>query len=231
SSSVITSSSSSTTVFSTTSIPTSETPSSTPSSSSSVSSSESSSSSTTTEAPSSSSSSSEIPSTTISSSSSTSSCVPTQTNAVVNPSFETGGLLPWVMTTTGRWNDLRVVGGRPHSGTYSFFGATDSETQATLTLTQTDVVVLAGTVVDCSGWVWASRNSGYTTTFTVSIDDQVCGTVTVVDTGYIRIGSQITVSGDTHTVSVQVVSTGADEASMILGIDDVSVVPISGPGV
>lgn len=43
-------------------------------------------------------------------------------------------------------------------------------------------------------------------------------------------GVPLTVSGDTHTLRIQVVSYGTDEAGTLFGIDGVDLTPISGPG-
>jgi hypothetical protein len=149
---------------------------------------------------------------------------------VSNPSFETGALPPWVESQTGKWSDIRIVGGRPHSGTFYFFGATDSETAATVTVSQTNIFVVDGTVVNCYMWVNAYRNPPYTTTFTLSLDGVECGGVTVVDTDYLQVGGQVQVSGNSHVVTVVISSSGSDEASSLFGVDDISVIPISGPG-
>jgi hypothetical protein len=156
--------------------------------------------------------------------------VPTQTNAVQNGGFESGSLAPFVEYVTGDWADRRIVGGRPHTGTFYYFGATDSPNQATITISQVDVKVLDGTVVDCFAYFNAYRNPGYTTTFQVFLDGNVCGTTTVIDTDYIRVGGQMTVQGDVHVVAVVMSSSGADEASMLVGVDDISLIPVSGPG-
>jgi hypothetical protein len=79
-------------------------------------------------------------------------------------------------------------------------------------------------------WLAADRNPGYTATFTILLDGVECGHTTVVNTGYTKIGMQLQVSGNSHQVKVVIASTGADEASAIFSVDDVSVTPVSGPG-
>jgi hypothetical protein len=156
--------------------------------------------------------------------------VPTQTNAVQNGGFESGNLAPFTVSLTGDWEDERVVGGRPHTGTFYYFGATRSVNPSSLTITQTGVQVLDGTVVDCFAYFNAYRNPGYTSIFQVFIGDVLCGSATVTSTDYLRVGGQVQVSGDVHVVTVVISSTGSDEAASVVGVDDISVVPISGPG-
>jgi hypothetical protein len=156
--------------------------------------------------------------------------VPTQTNAVQNGGFESFSFAPYADYATGIWDDRRIVGGRPHTGTFYYFGATSSPNQATITISQANVKVLEGTVVDCFAYFNTYRNPGYTTTFQVFLDGELCGSATVTSTDYIRVGGQMTVQRDVHVVAVVLSSSGSDEASSLVGVDDISLIPVSGPG-
>lgn len=82
--------------------------------------------------------------------------------------------------------------------------------------------------MDCSAWVQSERNAGFTTRFDVWIDELSCGTVSLGNAGWTRVGGQVRVGGNSHVVTVAVTSEGADASGMGVGIDDVRVVPVPG---
>ena len=62
------------------------------------------------------------------------------------------------------------------------------------------------------------------------MDGQSCGAVTLVSDGWTNVGSEVTVSGDAHILSIVIISSGSDDAGTTFGVDGVKVLPISGPG-
>jgi hypothetical protein len=70
-------------------------------------------------------------------------------------------------------------------------------------------------------------------TFVIRVDDVVCATMSAVDQeSWLKFtGNNIVVTGDTHTVKVTWTSNGVDEAGSVDEIDQISVLPVAGPGV
>ncbi|KAF2869044.1 hypothetical protein BDV95DRAFT_110539 [Massariosphaeria phaeospora] len=150
-------------------------------------------------------------------------------NALHNPSFNTGSLAPWISFVTGAWQQ-RQVRPLPNNPSQHYFSAhTSSVAFASLTLSQTDVSVPDGTLVDCSALVQAHRSGSgqgnFVTRFDVFIGDVSCGIGTVVNgaTGWFRVGGRVRVVGDTHVAVVVVTSDKAGEHGASIGVRDVQV--------
>jgi hypothetical protein len=126
--------------------------------------------------------------------------------------------------------------GGGHNSINSIFGATDNPGDVESVITQTGILIPSGTVVEGSAWVKSDRNT-YPNTFTcfrVYLDGTFCGEQQLPDfeSGWRLLGPGTTqLLGDTHTIRIEVFSNFADEASIIWGVDDVVVLPISGPAV
>lgn len=103
-----------------------------------------------------------------------------------------------------------------------------------MTLTQSGIKILAGTTVDCTANIQSFRRPGddYTTTFTLAVDGTTCGTVTLGYTGtYQAIGSNVVLSGNTHTVQVTFTSNNLPPQEYAGGLlDGVMLIPVAGPG-
>jgi hypothetical protein len=84
-----------------------------------------------------------------------------------------------------------------------------------------------------STYLLTIRNPGFMSTFVIRVDDVVCATMSAVDQeSWLKFtGNNIVVTGDTHTVTVTWTSNGVDEAGSVDEIDQISVLPVAGPGV
>lgn len=156
-------------------------------------------------------------------------------NAIINGGFGTGSLAPWTSNTDGVTVDAGVS-----SDTDSQDGDGFDETFVTLnqgsaglqTITQT-VAILDGTTVSCTAFGRDMRDVGpsFSSTFTISIDGTLCGSLTVSDTEtWTQFGGNLLLAGDTHTVVVSLISNDVDSLGAILQVDNVQVIPLSGPG-
>lgn len=111
-----------------------------------------------------------------------------------------------------------------HSGRnfyYAQSNATVAET--TLTLSQSDVSVQAGSTVDCSVWVSSNRpgNVG-STRVEVFLDQVTCGNPVYMGTnGWMKVGGSVVVSGEkTHTLSVVIANGETGPEGSQVWIDD-----------
>lgn len=147
------------------------------------------------------------------------------TNALQNPSFESG-LSPWLDMAFGSWAQRGIYtsaeGG--HEGRNFYFARSNATVaDATLTLSQTDVKLQAGSTVDCSIWVSSNRpgNVG-NTRVEVFVDERTCGTAQYMGTnGWLKVGGSVVVSGtETHTISVVITSGETGEEGGLVWIDD-----------
>ena len=161
----------------------------------------------------------------------------------MNGGFDSGVIAPWVGVNGG----FTTTGPGPYGVTTSpgFPGAEGSAyyfatylmccNPATYTLTQTNVMVPSGTTVKCTGYAMCSHGgeSPGTTTFTLTIDGQVCGSpLTLGDTdSYTQFGGNVLLIGDTHTVVVSWADSGNGDGNFVDYVDQFSILPISGPGV
>jgi hypothetical protein len=146
------------------------------------------------------------------------------TNALQNPSFESG-ITPWLAMAFGSWAQRGVYtsaeGG--HSGPNFYFAesnATVSETS--ITLSQSDFSIPSGTAVECSAWV-ASRRPGNvgSTRVEVFMDGTTCGSPVYMGTnGWQKVGGKVTVNGDSHTMSIVIVSDETGPEGGQVWVDD-----------
>ncbi len=118
------------------------------------------------------------------------------------------------------------------------FGSLHEYKQAvSVNLTQTNVSVPDGTTVNCTAYGSPGSRSPYTTTFTLTIDGQLCGNFTgnytegLFYTPWELFGGIVQVTGNTHTVVVTQSSNGLDETigAAYDFFTKIEVVPISGP--
>jgi hypothetical protein len=156
---------------------------------------------------------------------------------VKNPSFETGDIEPWVSTGASGWYILGLQENpsfrAAHAGTWQYFGSSYNSEAQEVSIIQTDIPIPSGTVVDCSMWVYSARLTDGKTTFSIMLDDQICGSVLNVteydSSEYAKIGGQVTVLGDTHRVTLKVSYSRSDGEGTRFGIDDVAVISVACP--
>jgi hypothetical protein len=146
------------------------------------------------------------------------------TNALQNPSFESG-LSPWLDIAFGSWLQRGVFtsaeGG--HTGPNFYFGQSNATvSRTTLTLSQSDISIPAGTTVDCSAWVASNRpgNVG-STRVEVFMDEITCGQAVYMGTnGWVKVGGNIKVDGDKHSMSIVIVSDATGPEGSKVWVDD-----------
>ncbi|KAH7394013.1 hypothetical protein DE146DRAFT_633937 [Phaeosphaeria sp. MPI-PUGE-AT-0046c] len=147
------------------------------------------------------------------------------TNALQNPSFESG-ISPWLDMAFGSWAQRGIYtsaeGG--HSGRNFYFAQSNATVaQTTLTLSQSEVSIQAGTTVDCSVWVSSNRpgNVG-STRVEVFLDEVTCGSAVYMGTnGWTKVGGSVVVgSGETHTMSVVIANGETGPEGSKVWIDD-----------
>jgi hypothetical protein len=153
------------------------------------------------------------------------------TNAVSNPSFETSLLAPWACSATGSWASRSVLHApfpNAHSGGYMFHGHSNSTNASTVTLSQPDLRIPNGRKVGCSAWVSADGGQGVqgTVAFDMFLDGVWCGGARVKAGDrreWKRIGSEVVVHGEVHTLSVVAMVDAMGELGAGTGaaIDDV----------
>jgi hypothetical protein len=111
-----------------------------------------------------------------------------------------------------------------HDGRNFFYGHSNATIgQATTTVSQSGLNIPAGTTVDCSAWIASSRpgNVG-ATRVEVFLDGVTCGGVGWFGSnGWEKVGGQVQVQGDSHTLAVVASSDGAGEDGWSVWIDDV----------
>jgi hypothetical protein len=131
-------------------------------------------------------------------------------NILQDASFETG-LSPWLDIGFGAWDQRGVMtsseGG--HHGQNFYYGQSKAVlSNTTFTLSQSALTITAGTTVNCSAWVASKRpgNVG-STSVELFIDEASCGGPVYYGTNpWQKIGGQVTVSQDSHTFSIVVIS-------------------------
>lgn len=151
-----------------------------------------------------------------------------------NAGFETGSLSPWSQYL-GSWTG-DVLPGSANTGNYRYYASQTATPGTILTLFMTDIFIPSGTNVRCNAFV-RTLKSGYVV-YAMYIDGVGCmgsgvfGPTTTYASA--RAGSNpspnaktITVSGSTHTFLIQVSS--SDVAGPIFDLDDVAIIPSSGP--
>jgi hypothetical protein len=113
-----------------------------------------------------------------------------------------------------------------HNGRNFYFAesnATVSDT--TMTLSQSELSIPSGTTVECSVWV-ASRRPGNvgSTRVEVFMDQVTCGSAAYLGTnGWQKVGGKVTVNGDSHTMSIVVLSDETGPEGGQIWVDDASV--------
>jgi hypothetical protein len=113
----------------------------------------------------------------------------------------------------------------------------DSVVPGSFTLTQTGISIKSRTTINCKVKVALTANTGYTASFALSVDGVACGETLRVTDDLLRrdaavtttIGAPLTVTGDTHTLSLVFNNAGSDEAGRAVVIDDFDLTPIAGP--
>jgi hypothetical protein len=154
-------------------------------------------------------------------------------NALVNPSFETPVLSPWMDMVTGSWSSRGIytssAGG--HSGS-NFYAATSNSSvvRATLTLSQSYIDLPTGSTVDCYAWVEGNRLSGRTRV-EMFLDQVSCGEAVYMGPGkkgWTKVGGKVTVQGVAggvgHSVALSVQGDGVEnEEGWSVAVDDVGV--------
>ncbi|KAF1923604.1 uncharacterized protein M421DRAFT_425664 [Didymella exigua CBS 183.55] len=153
-------------------------------------------------------------------------------NHLSNPSFETGSLDPWLPIVESAWSPNRgvVPGPTPNgSGKYYYYAQAISTVEATLTMSQSGIMLPVGSTADCYTWV-AGRRSENVTKVTVFLDGVICGTdeLKVGDTSWKRVGSKVKVAGGVpgmgSAMAVVATSKSAGDDGWDISIDDMGVV-------
>ncbi|RMZ70250.1 hypothetical protein GMOD_00000319 [Pyrenophora seminiperda CCB06] len=147
----------------------------------------------------------------------TSSVSPGCTNAVFNPTFSTGSLDPWLDFVTGSWAARGIT--TTSSGSHVYTARSNSSVvTATLSLSQSNVKLVAGTTVECYTWVHTERATGETRV-EVFLDAMPCGRLVALEpeSGWTKVeGTVVVGEGDLHvqhTISVSVQGDGVMGAS------------------
>ncbi|KAF2823788.1 hypothetical protein CC86DRAFT_468803, partial [Ophiobolus disseminans] len=172
-----------------------------------------------------------IPAVVTSSSPVASSCAAQITNIVKNGQFNNGNSNPWT-ATTDQFLSPGVTTGTGHDDSTYFSFFTDYPTGANGALSQTLQTIPAGTVVDCYAWIATARYDSGSTRIQLSLNNQRCGGESISgDKTWTRMGSRITLSADVTELRITVGADGSGgrESYEVL-VDDVSVLPVSGPG-
>ena len=144
-------------------------------------------------------------------------------NALKNPSFE-DGLSPWLDIAFGSWLQRGVFtsaeGG--HAGPNFYFAQSNATvSHTTLTLSQSDISIPAGTAIDCSVWIASNRPGNVGSTHIDVFMDQVeCGNANLGTNGWVKIGGKINVEGDKHTMSIVIVSDKTGPEGSKVWVDD-----------
>jgi hypothetical protein len=146
------------------------------------------------------------------------------TNALQNPSFESG-ISPWLEMGFGSWAQRGIFtssqGG--HQGRNFYYGQSNaSVADSTMTLSQSSLSIPSGTTVDCSAWVASNRpgNVG-STRVEVFLDEVTCGSAVYLGTtGWVKVGGNMVVTGDVHTMAIVVVSDQAGPEGGQTWVDD-----------
>lgn len=153
----------------------------------------------------------------------------TCTNHLINPSFETGSISPWLPIVTSAWS-TRGVFANPftHSGTHHYYAHSASTIESTLTLSQSGISAPVGSSVECYAWLASKRNEGVTSV-EVFLDGVSCGTMAFDGSvrGYRRVGGSVGVIGGVagmgSTIAIVATSESAGEEGWEVWIDDVGV--------
>jgi hypothetical protein len=154
----------------------------------------------------------------------------TYSNHLINPSFESGVIDPWLTIVTSAWS-TRGVFANPftHSGTHHYYAHSTSTVDSTLTISQTGLNAAVGSMVDCYAWVAGKRSEGVTS-IEVFLDEVSCGKTTlgVGREEWKRVGSQVRVNGTGDgmgsTIAIVATSESAGDEGWEVWVDDVGVV-------
>ncbi len=151
-------------------------------------------------------------------------------NYLTNPSFESGVTTPWLTIVTSAWSTRGVFKNWfTHSGTYHYYARSNSTVESTLTLSQSNINVPVGTMVDCFAWVAGKRSDGVTN-IEVYLDGARCGATTlgVGDPQWKRVGSKVRANGAGNgmgsTMAIVATSKSAGRNGWEVWVDDVGVV-------
>jgi len=145
-------------------------------------------------------------------------------NVLQNPSFESG-VSPWLEMGFGSWAHRGVYtqasGG--HDGRNFYWGQSNATVaEATLTLSQSELSIPSGTTIECSAWVASDRPGNVASTgVEVFMDGVTCGNAVNLGTnGWVKVGGKITVSGDSHTYTIVVISDTTGPQGSQIWVDD-----------
>ncbi|KAF1920474.1 hypothetical protein BDU57DRAFT_440199 [Ampelomyces quisqualis] len=146
------------------------------------------------------------------------------TNALQNPSFESD-LAPWLDIAFGSWLQRGIYtsaeGG--HSGPHFYFAQSNATvSHTTLTLSQSDISIPAGSSVECAAWVASNRpgNVG-STRVEVFMDEVTCGQAVYLGTnGWAKVGGDVKVNGDKHSMSIVIVSDATGPEGSKVWVDE-----------
>jgi hypothetical protein len=125
----------------------------------------------------------------------------------------------------------------PH-GVASGDGHGDSTFYSTQTTTQDpehlivvqNVVIPAGTVIDCSAWGKVQGNL-WLTNFSFKINGQRCASMTIdKDADWTYFGGQMTVTEDSTEIRVYAEYKEMTGSLVTFGLDDIAIFVVSGPG-
>lgn len=147
------------------------------------------------------------------------------TNALSNPSFESG-LSPWLDMVSGSFSTRGIFtsadGGQ--SGQNFYYAHSNATVDSTLTVSQSGFSVQGGGQVECAAWV-ASRRLGNvgSTRVEVFLDGVSCGVQYLGTAGWTRVGGQVAVTGDVHTLAVVIVSDEAGDEGWTVWVDGLAV--------
>ncbi|KAF2132689.1 carbohydrate-binding module family 18 protein [Dothidotthia symphoricarpi CBS 119687] len=162
-------------------------------------------------------------------SSTSASCIPTGINYVKNSGFESGAISPWTRNSDTNYAVDVTNSATAHEGQYLVQTTVRGAGVTSMELQQPNVSISSGTQIRCSAWARSEDGVSSTVTYKMLIDGQECGTVDTLDYDWTHFGGLITVTGDTHVITVRVVMNDSD--SVAYSFDDVSVTAVSGPNV
>ncbi|KAF2623438.1 hypothetical protein BU25DRAFT_424943 [Macroventuria anomochaeta] len=154
----------------------------------------------------------------------------TCTNYLINPSFESGAIEPWLPIVESAWS-TRGVFANPftHQGTHYYYAHATSTVESTLTLSQSGLNAPVGATVDCYAWVAGKRGEGVTR-IEVILDGVSCGAsqFNVGEDGWKKVGGKVKVIGGVpetgSTLAIVVTSKSAGDEGWEVWVDDVGVV-------
>jgi hypothetical protein len=147
------------------------------------------------------------------------------TNAVANPSFESG-LSPYLDMVVGAWESRGVYtsAGGGHTGLNFYYGHSNATVDSTLTLAQSGLKLPQYGEVEVSAWVASNRPGNVGSTHVeVFLDGVLCGSTDLGTTGWVKVGGKGTATAskeDGSTIAVVVLSEHASSDGWSVWLDD-----------